>query len=171
MSTRSLNKVMLIGNLTRDPEVRYTSSGATVATFGLATNRSWKNQDGEVQESVEFHNIVVWGKLAEICQQLLKKGSKVYVEGALTTHSWEDENGSTRYKTEVRVDDMILLSSGGSVAKQSDNSSGTDDGTDGPVVVNEVDDQSNEKKNEEENDAKSSDSETDGDVLDDDLPF
>lgn len=114
MAVRSLNKVQLIGNLTRDPEVRYTGSGAAVATFSVATNRSWKNKDGEVQEAVEFHNIVAWSKLAEICQQLLKKGSKVYVEGSLTTRSWDDEEtGKKNYKTEVRIDDLILLDSKG----------------------------------------------------------
>ncbi len=113
MASRSLNKVMLIGNLTREPELRYTTGGTPVVTFGLATNKSWKDQDGNVKEVAEFHNIVAWNKMAEICQQLLAKGMKVYIEGSLTTRSWEAEDGSTRYKTEVRVDDMILLDSKG----------------------------------------------------------
>jgi single-strand DNA-binding protein len=113
MSVRSLNKVQLIGNLTRDPEMRYTNSGTPVVTFGVATNKSWKDQDGNVKESAEFHNIVAWNKIAEICQQLLAKGMKVYIEGSLTTRSWEGDDGVTRYKTEVRVDDMILLDSKG----------------------------------------------------------
>lgn len=113
MSARSLNKVQLIGNLTREPELRYTTSGTPVVTFGLATNKSWKDQDGNMKEVAEFHNIVAWNKMAEICQQLLAKGMKVYIEGSLTTRSWEAEDGSTRYKTEVRVDDMILLDSKG----------------------------------------------------------
>ena len=113
MASRSLNKVMLIGNLTREPELRYTTGGTPVVTFGLATNKSWKDQDGNVKEVAEFHNIVAWNKMAEICQQLLAKGMKVYIEGSLTTRSWEAEDGSTRYKTEVRVDDMILLDSNG----------------------------------------------------------
>lgn len=113
MSARSLNKVQLIGNLTREPEMRYTTGGTPVVTFGVATNKSWKDQEGNVKENAEFHNIVAWSKMAEICQQLLAKGMKVYIEGSLTTRSWEAEDGSTRYKTEVRVDDMILLDSKG----------------------------------------------------------
>ncbi len=113
MSARSLNKVQLIGNLTREPELRYTTGGTPVVTFGLATNKSWKDQDGNVKEVAEFHNIVAWNKMAEICQQLLAKGMKVYIEGSLTTRSWEADDGSTRYKTEIRVNDMILLDSKG----------------------------------------------------------
>ncbi|MDX9739176.1 MAG: single-stranded DNA-binding protein [Candidatus Dojkabacteria bacterium] len=120
MSARSLNKVQLIGNLTRDPELRYTTGGTPVVTFGMATNKSWKDQDGNLKEVAEFHNVVAWNKMAEICQQLLAKGMKVYVEGSLTTRSWEADDGSTRYKTEIRVDDMILLDSKG---KQGDSSS------------------------------------------------
>ena len=113
MATRSLNKVMLIGNLTRDPELRFTNSGAAVATFGLATNKSWKDEGGELKELVEFHNIVAWGKMAEICQQLLSKGMKIYVEGSLSTRSWDGDDGNKKYKTEVRITDMILLDSKG----------------------------------------------------------
>lgn len=113
MAARSLNKVMLIGNLTRDPEMRYTNSGTPVVTFGVATNKSWKDTEGETKEIAEFHNLVAWNKMAEICQQLLAKGMKVYIEGSLNTRSWEAEDGSTRYKTEVRVEDMILLDSKG----------------------------------------------------------
>ncbi|GAB4163657.1 MAG: single-stranded DNA-binding protein [Candidatus Dojkabacteria bacterium] len=109
MAARSLNKVLLIGNLTRDPEMRYTGNGTPVVTFGLATNKSWKDQSGEVQESVQYHNIVAWNKMAEICQQLLSKGMKIYIEGEINTRSWEDEAGGTKYKTEIRINDMILL--------------------------------------------------------------
>ena len=113
MAARSLNKVILIGNLTRDPEMRYTNSGTPVVTFGMATNKSWKDAGGETKESAEFHNIVAWNKMAEICQQLLAKGMKVYIEGSLNTRSWEGEDGVTKYKTEIRVDDMILLDNKG----------------------------------------------------------
>ena len=113
MAARSLNKVLLIGNLTRDPEMRYTNSGTPVVTFGMATNKSWKDSDGETKELAEFHNLVAWNKMAEICQQLLAKGMKVYVEGSLNTRSWEGDDGVTRYKTEIRVDEMILLDSKG----------------------------------------------------------
>jgi len=120
MASRSLNKVLLIGNLTRDPEMRYTNSGTPVVTFGLATNKSWKDADGETKELAEFHNLVAWNKMAEICQQLLVKGMKVYIEGSLNTRSWEAEDGSTKYKTEIRVEDMILLDSKGKQGVGSD---------------------------------------------------
>ena len=113
MAARSLNKVILIGNLTRDPEMRYTNSGTPVVTFGMATNKSWKDTEGETKELAEFHNLVAWNKMAEICQQLLAKGMKIYIEGSLSTRSWEAEDGSTKYKTEIRVEDMILLDSKG----------------------------------------------------------
>lgn len=114
MSARSLNLVQLIGNLTRDPEIRYTTNGTAVVTFGIATNKSWKDESGEQKELTEFHNLVAWGKLGEICQQLLTKGMKIYVQGSLTTRSWQDEaSGVMRYRTEVRVDDMIILDNKG----------------------------------------------------------
>lgn len=110
MSTRSLNKVMLIGNLTRDPNLRYTPNNTAVCSFGIATNRSWTPADGgEKQESVEFHNIVAWSKLAEICSQLLHKGDKIYVDGRLQTRSWKGEDGADRRVTEIVIENMILL--------------------------------------------------------------
>jgi len=117
MSSRSLNKVILIGNLTRDPELRQTPSGAAVCTYGLATNSVWKTSDGVVEESTEFHNIVCWNKLAEICNQLLKKGMKVYVEGELRTRTWEDEEGDKKWKTEIKISDMILLDNKGKISE------------------------------------------------------
>lgn len=106
---RSLNKVMLIGNLTRDPEMRYTPQGAAVCTFGLATNRQWTTESGEKKEDVEFHNVVAWNKLAEICAQLLKKGRKIYVEGRLATRSWQGQDGAQKQRTEVVISDMVIL--------------------------------------------------------------
>jgi len=100
---------MLIGNLTRDPEMRYTPQGAAVCTFGIATNRDWKTDTGEKKEDVEFHNIVAWNKLAEICSQYLKKGGKVYVEGRLSTSTWQAPDGAQRNKTEVVISDMVML--------------------------------------------------------------
>ncbi|MCH7541523.1 single-stranded DNA-binding protein [Patescibacteria group bacterium] len=112
MSTRSLNKVMLIGNLTRDPELRYTPSGTAVCSFSVATNRSWTPSDGgERREETEFHRIVAWNKLAELCSQLLTKGRKVYVEGRLQTRSWETPDGNKRFATEVVAEDMVILDS------------------------------------------------------------
>ncbi|OGG06061.1 hypothetical protein A3D05_04130 [Candidatus Gottesmanbacteria bacterium RIFCSPHIGHO2_02_FULL_40_24] len=111
MSVRSLNKVILIGNLTRDPELRYTPAGTAVCTFGLATNRQWTTQTGETKEETEFHRIVSWNKLAELCSQLLSKGRKVYVEGRLATHTWTGQDGNQRTTTEIVIDDMIILDS------------------------------------------------------------
>jgi single-strand DNA-binding protein len=110
---RSLNKVILIGNLTRDPELRYTPQGTAVATFGVATNRQWATDSGEKKEDVEFHRIVAWNKLAEICSQLLAKGRKVYIEGRLQTREWSGEDGAKRNVTEIVASEMILLDSKG----------------------------------------------------------
>lgn len=108
---RSLNRVQLIGNLTRDPELRYTPNGTAVCSFGIATNRNWTTDTGEKKEEVEFHRIVAWNKLAELCSQFLTKGRKVYVEGRLSTRSWTAQDGTQRSATEVVIDDMILLDS------------------------------------------------------------
>jgi len=108
---RSLNKVQLIGNLAKDPELRYTPNGNAVCTFTLATNRSWTTESGEKKEEADFHRIVAWNKLAELCSQFLVKGRKVYVEGRLSTRSWTGQDGQQKYMTEVVIDDMILLDS------------------------------------------------------------
>ena len=112
MSTRSLNKAMLIGNLTKDPELRYTPSGTAVCSFRVATNRSWTPSDSsERREETEFHRIVTWNKLAELCSQLLTKGRKVYIEGRLQTRSWDTPEGEKRFATEIVAEDMVLLDS------------------------------------------------------------
>ncbi|MDD5110883.1 MAG: single-stranded DNA-binding protein [Patescibacteria group bacterium] len=105
----NLNKVMLIGNVTRDPEVRTTPNGQNVATIGVATNRRWNDQSGQKKEEVEFHNVVVWRKLADIVGQYVKKGSKIYVEGRLRTRSWDDQSGQKRYRTEIVAENIIML--------------------------------------------------------------
>lgn len=110
-SRASLNKVMLIGNLTRDPELRYTPTGAAVCTFGLATNRVFTASDGTKRDEAEFHRIVSWNKLAELCSQLLTKGRKVYVEGRLQTRNWQTPAGENRTTTEVVIEDMRILDS------------------------------------------------------------
>ncbi len=110
----SLNKVMLIGNLTRDPEARSTPDGTQISSFSVATNFSWTDQSGQKQDRAEFHNIVAWRKLAEICNQYLRKGTKVYVEGRLQTRSWDDATGQKKYRTEIVADSMIILDSKGS---------------------------------------------------------
>jgi len=114
----NLNKAMIIGNVARDPELRNTTSGQAVASFSVATNLSWTDQSGQKQDKAEFHNIVAWRKLAEICSQYLKKGSKVYVEGRLQTSDWEGQDGNKRYKTEIVMENMIMLDSKGQASGQ-----------------------------------------------------
>jgi single-strand DNA-binding protein len=110
LADRSVNKAILIGNLGRDPELRHTSSGKAVATFTVATNRSWTGSDGTSQEETEWHNIVAWDRLAEICQQYLQKGRKIYIEGRIQTRSWDDKQpGQKRYMTEIVANQMIIL--------------------------------------------------------------
>jgi len=112
VSNMDLNKVMLIGRVTQDPEVRTTSGGQTVVNFSLVTNRSWKNDQGEKQEQPEFHNIVAWRGLAEVIGKYAPKGKQLYIEGRLQTRSWEGKDGVKRYTTEVVASDMILLGGG-----------------------------------------------------------
>jgi len=113
MASRSINKVILIGNLGQDPELRYTSAGVPVATFTLATNESWKDQDGNLQERTQWHNIIAWRKLAEICGEYLKKGSRVYIEGRIQYRNYDDKNGIKRYVTEIIADQMMMLDTKG----------------------------------------------------------
>lgn len=109
-----LNRAQLIGNVTRDPEVRNTPSGQTVASFGIATNAQWTDTQGAKQVRTEFHNIVAWGKLAEICQQYLTKGKKIFLEGRIQTREWEAQDGQKRTRTEIVAENMIMLDRGGS---------------------------------------------------------
>ncbi len=113
---RSLNKVQLIGNLTRDPELRYTPNGNAVCSFSIATNRNWTTDSGEKREEVDFHRIIAWNKLGELCSQFLIKGRKVYVEGRLTTRTWTGQDGAQKSTTEVIINDMILLDKAGGAA-------------------------------------------------------
>lgn len=106
---KSVNKVILVGNVTRDPQLKETGSGQPVVTFGLATNREWTTKTSEKRSLAEYHNIAVWGKLAEICQKYLKKGKLIYVEGYLKTRSWESPEGVKMFRTEIVVQDMIML--------------------------------------------------------------
>lgn len=109
----SLNRVMLIGNMGDDPDMRYTAGGSAVCNFTLATNESWKDKDGNKQQKSEWHRVVMFGKLAEIAGQYLKKGSAVYVEGKLQTRKWQDKDGKDRYTTEIIADEMKMLGGGG----------------------------------------------------------
>lgn len=120
----SLNKVMLIGRLGQDPEVRYTQSNTAVATLNIATSERYKDANGEYQEKTEWHRVVAWGRLAEICQQYLNKGSLVYIEGPLQTRQWEDNQGQKRYTTEVKALQMTMLDSKGSSGGGNSNNGG-----------------------------------------------
>lgn len=108
--TRGLNKVMIIGRLGRDPEMRYTPNGRPVSAFSVAVNRTWVAGDGDKREETEWFNVVAWGNLAEICKQHLRKGQAVYVEGRLQTRSWDDQDGKKHFRTEVVANEMIMLS-------------------------------------------------------------
>jgi single-strand DNA-binding protein len=116
-----LNRATIIGNMTRDPELKSLPTGKSVATFSVATNRVWTDAQGQKQKSAEFHNIVMWGKLAEIANQYLKKGRKVYIEGRLQTRDWTGQDGVKRYRTEIVADNMIMLDGnrGGDVSSAS----------------------------------------------------
>ncbi|MFC1663037.1 single-stranded DNA-binding protein [Patescibacteria group bacterium] len=116
-----LNKAMVIGNLTRDPESRSTPNGQNVCNFSIATNRIWKDQKtNERKQSVEYHNIVAWGKLADTCSQYLKKGKKAYIEGRLQTRTWEDQAGNKRNRTEIVAMNLILLDRAGAPTESAD---------------------------------------------------
>jgi single-strand DNA-binding protein len=104
-----LNKIMIIGNLGSDPELRYTQSGTPVVSFRVATTEKWKDKGGQMQEQTEWHTCQAWSKLAEICGNYLKKGSKVYIEGSVHTRKWQDQSGNDRYSTEVKVKEMKML--------------------------------------------------------------
>jgi single-strand DNA-binding protein len=105
----SLNRAQIIGNATSDSELKFTPGGQAVASFSVATNRKWRDRDGNDQEQTEFHNIVVWGKQAEVLSPMIKKGSKLYIEGRLQTRNWEGQDGVKRYKTEIMAENIILL--------------------------------------------------------------
>lgn len=175
---------MLIGNLTRDPEMRYTPNGAGVCSFGLATNRSWQSGDGgERREETEFHRIVAWNKLAELCAQLLTKGRKVYIEGRLQTRTWEGPEGEKRNATEIVAEDMVLLDSrregNGGESQETNYKSDIDapavDDTD--VAPREKDEKKKDGKKKDQTEAKKEEKpkkeeeDSDDEINIDDIPF
>lgn len=173
---------MLIGNLTRDPELRYTPSGSAVCTIGLATNRYWTTEAGEKKEEVEFHRVVAWNKLAEVCSQLLTKGRKIYVEGRLRTAAWQAQDGSQRTTTEVIMEDMILLDSrlpAAAAAQSAVNDTATDDGGTGAPAASARSVASDTKKSvaqpsvvpDRQEGAEAGDNAKKEDVNPDDIPF
>lgn len=165
-TSRSLNRVMIIGNLSRDPVIKDTPGGASVCTFGVATNTAWKDESGELQERAEFHNIVAWNKLGEICAQILAVGMLVYLEGEMRTRSWTDESGIRHYKTEVRISDMKLLDNKGKSGVGIEEARIDRDEKSG-------DDNSDDKADSEEDKAEEvkENNEDDSDVDPEDLPF
>ena len=128
----SLNRAMVIGNLTRDPELRYTPNGQAVASFSIATNRRWKNQNDEWQDETQYHEIVAWGKLGEIAQQNLQKGKRAYIEGRLQTRNWDGPDGTKRNRTEIVAENLIALSPRGEGAGQASESGFMSEGSTGP---------------------------------------
>ncbi len=120
----SVNKVILVGHLGKNPEVRYTPSGAAVANFSIATNESWTDKSGQKQERTEWHRIVVWGKLAELCNQYLSKGRQAYIEGRLQTRQWQDKDCQTKYTTEVQAQTVQFLGGGASASASAQHPAG-----------------------------------------------
>lgn len=183
---RSLNKATIIGNLTRDPELRYTPSGAAVCSFGIATNRYWNTDAGEKKEEVEFHRIVAWNKLAELCAQLLTKGKKVYVEGRLQTRKWTGQDNLERTTTEIVISDMIILDSRGFASGSGDDTNLPDDFPE-DIPVSDATGSSSAKSDDAKPDSKKSpkakddkvdekkpqttEKEKEEDATDDDIPF
>jgi len=139
---------MIIGRLTQDPEVRTIPSGQNVATFSVATNLIWSDQQGQKQEKVEYHNIVAWRKLAEICGQYLQKGKKIYIEGRLQTRQWEGQDGVKRNRTEIIAENMIMLDGGGMQSGASKSSPSSTDDT--PVIQVEDSNNQTEASNQEQ---------------------
>ncbi|MBI4426220.1 MAG: single-stranded DNA-binding protein [Candidatus Kerfeldbacteria bacterium] len=135
----NLNKALIIGNLTRDPEGRTTTGGQNVVSFGVATTRRWKDrQSGEPKEQTEFHNVVAWGRLAEIVQQYLKKGSKVYIEGRIQTRSWEDQTGAKRNRTEIIAENLIMLDRAGTGPRATEQAPAESPATAKPAAEEEI---------------------------------
>lgn len=165
MASRSLNRVILIGNLTRDPELKYTPSGTAVCTFGVATNRSWNTADGQVKEETQFHRIVAWQKLAELCGKLLTKGRKVYLEGRLTYRSFTGKDGQQRSITEIVLDDFIVFGDGKKAVQGEEKNEETSIATESNISTNDF--TASEETSEKSKD-KNSKSE---DVDPDDIPF
>ena len=177
MAQRSLNKVQLIGNLTRDPELRYTPQGTAVCTFGLATNRTWVTDTGEKREEAEFHRIVAWDKLAEVCAQLLFKGRRIFAEGRLRTRQWTAQDGTPRQTTEIVINEMLILDS-----RQAPSELVTEEAEkkpEAPAEEAKTGDQStqasskadDEEKEEEEGEEKKEEKKEEGEVKVEDIPF
>ena len=167
MASRSINKVVLLGNLTRDPELKYTPAGTAVCTFGVATNRSWTTADGQTKEEAQYHRIVAWQKLAELCGKLLSKGRKVYLEGRITYREYTDKNGQERHITEIVLDDFIVFSDGKRY-EQRDISTPTTEAKEKEEPTKEVEEKTEQVEEKKPSEPEGKESE---DVNPDDIPF
>lgn len=170
MASRSLNRVVLIGNLTRDPELKYTPAGTAVCTFGVATNRSWTTTDGQIKEETQFHRIVAWQKLAELCGKLLSKGRKVFCEGRITYRTFTGKDGLQRTIAEIVLDDFIVFGDGKRTADTV-----TEEKTGEPETKEEIaaatEKSAEEKPTKSSEKKESKDEDTDETVSPDDIPF
>ena len=163
MASRSLNRVIIIGNLTRDPELKYTPNGTAVCTFGVATNRTWTTADGQQKEDVQYHRIVAWQKLAELCGKLLTKGRKIFLEGRLTYRSFVGRDGQERTITEIVLDDFIVFSDGKKISEPEIPT--------GEMETKTVDSKKVEKKSEAKTKEKTEESNDNETVNPEDIPF
>ncbi len=167
MAARSLNKVTLLGNLTRDPELKYTPAGAPVCTFGIATNRSWTTAEGQTKEDTQYHRIVAWNKLAELCSKLLTKGRKVYLEGRLAYRSFIGKDGQQRNITEIVLDDFIVFSDGRRVTNEEE----MEKVTPGPENIPAPETEEETVKSKDKKKKKSETKDEEETVDPDDIPF
>ncbi|OGK21127.1 hypothetical protein A3C98_01385 [Candidatus Roizmanbacteria bacterium RIFCSPHIGHO2_02_FULL_37_15] len=175
MASRSLNRVILIGNLTRDPELKYTPTGTAVCSFGVATNRSWKTVDGETKEETQYHRIVAWQKLAELCGKLLTKGRKVFLEGRLVYRTFTGRDGQQRTVSEIVLDDFIVFGDGRKVAVEEETVQETkpavEESSEESLPSEESQTSKTEKKEKEEKKEEKSVEARTEDVNPDDIPF
>lgn len=160
MASRSLNRITLIGNLTRDPELKYTPAGTAVCTFGIATNRSWTTNDGQTKEDVQYHRVVAWQKLAELCGKLLNKGRKVFTEGRMTYRTFTGKDGIQRTIAEIVLDDFIVFGDGRKMTEASE--------VEKKIVTEPISEKTKAEEIQTENKEESSKEET---VNPDDIPF
>lgn len=166
----SLNRTQIIGNVTRDPEMRYTPNGQAVCSYSVATNRRWKDKDGNNQEQTEFHNIVAWGKVAEIIAQYVKKGHKIYIEGRLQTRTWEGQDGGKRNRTEIVMEDFVFLTPKGTGGTESTPDLGEDTKEFSPSIEKE-ENKSKEKTEPKKVTKEKEEPSDEGEINLDEIPF
>ena len=166
----SLNRAQLVGNVTRDPEIRSTPNGQSVCSFSVATNRRWRDKEGNNQEQTEFHNVVAWSKLAEIIAQYVKKGNKIYIEGRLQTRTWEGQDGGKRNRTEIVMEDFVFLTPKGASTTESSPDLGEDIKEFSPKI--EKEEIKSEENTQPKKIAKEKETSTDeGEINLDEIPF